>query len=247
MIVSPLVENGLGSQMNPIARLVGRASRRARAARAELFRRHFILDETTSVLDIGSENGANINAVLQGTPVRPENIYIADIDAKAVAEGRKRFGFNAVVIDETGPLPFPDQFFGIVYCSSVIEHVTVPKDEVWKIYNGKFFKERARRRQREFAAEIRRVGRQYFVQTPNIGFPIESHSWLPMVGYLPRAMQLPLLGLTNRVWVKRTAPDWCLFNRRELAQLFADAVILEEVSFGFTKSLMAVRSDKPLR
>lgn len=230
--------------MNPIARLVSRASARARAARAELFRRHFALDETTTLLDLGSENGANISAVLEGTPVRPQNVYIADIDAQAVAEGRRRYGFNPVVIGESGSLPFPDQFFGIVYCSSVIEHVTVPKDKVWSIRDGKAFKQLARSRQADFAAEIRRLGRQYFVQTPNIGFPLESHSWLPMIGYLPRGLQIPTLRATNLVWVKRTAPDWCLFNRQELAALFADAVILEEFSFGFSKSLMAVRSQK---
>jgi SAM-dependent methyltransferase len=228
--------------MNPIARWVHDASLRARAARAELFRRRFVIDANTTILDLGSETGANIHAVLQGTQARPQNVYIADIDARAVATGVERYGFNPVVIGESGSLPFPDQYFGIVYCSSVIEHVTVGKDQVWRIRDGRTFKSLARAHQRAFAAEIRRLGQQYFVQTPNIGFPIESHSWLPMMGYLPRRVQVPALGVTNRFWVKRTAPDWCLFNRRELAALFPEAEIVDEVSMGLTKSLMAVRS-----
>jgi len=228
--------------MNPITHWVQGASCRARAARAELFRRQFDLDENTCILDLGSETGANIHAVLQGTPVQPCKVYIADIDARAVARGQQCYGFNPVVIGESGSLPFPDQHFDIVYCSSVIEHVTVAKEQVWQLRDGRLFKSLAREHQRVFAAEIRRLGRQYFVQTPNVGFPIESHSWLPMMGYLPRSMQVPALGFTNRFWVKRTAPDWCLFNRHELAVLFPEALIVEETSFGFTKSLMAVRS-----
>jgi len=234
--------------MNPITRWVQGASARARAARADWFRRQFVLDEQTRILDLGSETGANIHAVLQGTPVRPQNVYIADIDARAVAAGMERYGFNPIVIGESGALPFPDQYFGIVYCSSVIEHVTVAKEQVWRIRDGKTFKSLAREHQRAFAMEIRRLGQQYFVQTPYIGFPIESHSWLPLMGYLPRRLQVPALRLTNRFWVKRTAPDWCLFNRRELAALFPDARIMDEVSMGLTKSLMAVRSlESPVR
>ncbi len=226
----------------PITGWVNAASARARAGRAALFRRQFVLDEKTTILDLGSETGANIRAVLQGTAVRPENVHIADIDARRVAEGQRRYGFTPVVIGETGTLPFPDQYFQIVYCSSVIEHVTVAKEQVWRLRNGKVFKRLAREHQRAFAAEIRRLGRQYFVQTPNIGFPIESHSWLPMIGYLPRSLQVPVLRVTNRLWVKRTAPDWCLFNRLELSELFPEARIVNEKSFGLTKSLMAVHS-----
>lgn len=232
--------------MNPVTRWVEGASARVRAVRAELFRHQFTLDENTTVLDLGSETGANIAAVLQGTAVRAQNVYIADIDARSVAAGQQRYGFNPVVIDETEALPFADQFFDIVYCSSVIEHVTVPKEQVWRIHSGRAFKLLARERQRLFAAEIRRLGRQYFVQTPNIGFPIESHSWMPLMGYLPRRVQVPALRVTNRIWVKRTAPDWCLFNRQELSEMFPDAAIVEELALGLTKSLMAVRSLNPL-
>ena len=90
-----------------------------------MFRDAFVLDENTKILDLGSESGSNIAAVIRGTGVRNENVYIADIQEDAVRKGGREFGFVPVVIDESEQLDFEDRFFDIVYCSSVIEHVTV--------------------------------------------------------------------------------------------------------------------------
>src|SRR5215471_9777279 len=116
-------------------------SRRARERRAALFRNRFALDEHTRILDLGAEGGVNIHAVLAGTRVRPENVYIADIHSQHVEEGARRYGYVPVLVSEGGPLPFPDQYFDIVFCSSVIEHVTLPKNRVWKEYSTRRFRE----------------------------------------------------------------------------------------------------------
>jgi SAM-dependent methyltransferase len=218
------------------------ASGNARRKRAKFFLSRYQITEATKILDLGSEDGSAIAGILKDTAARPENIYIADINAAAVAKGAAAFGFQPVTIDEDGRLPFPDGYFDIVFCSSVIEHVTVAKEEVWTLKSGSRFKSRAATRQKSFANEIRRVGKLYFVQTPYVYFPIESHSWLPFVGYLPRRLLLPLLKLTNLFWVKRTSPDWYLLNRSELSKLFPEAEIVKERAFGLTKSIMAVRN-----
>jgi len=217
-------------------------SRRAREHRAALFRGRFVLDENTRLLDIGAEGGTNIHRVLQGTRVRPENVYIADILPEHVEEGARRYGYVPVVISESGPLPFPDQYFDVVFCNSVIEHVTLPKSRVWKEFSTRRFREESLRRQRQFAAEVRRLGKQYFVQTPYRHFPIEAHSWLPFVAELPRWLLIPVLRLAHFVWVTRPVPDWYLLDRAELAGLFGEAKIEEEKFCGLTKSLMAVKS-----
>lgn len=227
---------------HPVARLALAVSRSARQKRAQMFRDAFALDENTRILDLGSENGHHIHAVLRGTGVRSKNVYIADINQDLVETGAKRFGFNPVFVNESGPLPFPDGFFDVVYCSSVIEHVTLPKERVWREYSGRKFRDAAKKRQKEFADEIRRLGRKYFVQTPYRHFPVESHSWLPGLGWLPRWLLLPALRFSNAVWVKKTNPDWYLMNRREMSELFPDAKILEEKSLGLTKSLIAVKA-----
>jgi SAM-dependent methyltransferase len=228
--------------MNLVVHLFTAFSTKARGKRAAFFRGCFELGDTTRVLDLGSQTGSGIHAVLRGTEVQPHNVYIADIDAALLEEGRARYGFTPVLVKESGPLPFPDGYFDVVFCNSVIEHVTLPKNEVWKERSGARFRAEARRRQKEFATEIRRLGRQYFVQTPYRHFPIEPHSWLPFAGWLPRWLLLPVLRLSHRVWVTKTNPDWYLMNRRELAELFAEARIVDEKCWGLTKSIMAVKS-----
>lgn len=216
-------------------------SAKARAKRAEWFRDTFAIGETTRILDLGSESGDNIHSVLAGMGYAAKNVFIADIDRDAVASGAERFGFNPVVLGESGELPFDDGFFDIVYCSSVLEHVTVPKEDVWKIRSGKEFNAAAEDAQRAFAAEIARIGRGYFVQTPARGFPIESHSWLPFAAQLPRPLQVSVFGLTNKFWIKKTIPDFRLLKMSEFADLFPGAEIRCERSGGLLKSMTAIR------
>jgi SAM-dependent methyltransferase len=201
----------------------------------------FALSSSSRVLDLGGGNGDHIHAVLAGSPVKPANTYVADIEEGAVNAAAARYRFIPVVIAETGRLPFADGFFDIVFCSSVIEHVTVPKDMMWTLTSGSRFRSMARRRQREFAAEIWRVGKGYFVQVPYRWFPIESHSLLPFFSYLPRRAQIPLLRVTNRFWIKATSPDFHLPSETELTSYFPQARILRERVFGLTKSLVAYK------
>ena len=224
-----------------ITNIILKLSKKAREKRALMFRSFVHFDSETRLLDVGSENGVNINFVLEGKTFRPDNIFIADIDRNAIEFGKANFGFQPVLLDESGKLPFEDKFFDIVYCSSVIEHVTVGKDEMWEITDGKRFRDLAFHRQKTFADEIRRVGKKYFVQTPNRNFIIESHSWLPFVGSFPRSIFVKVIKFSNRFWVKQTIPDYNLLDKTELQELFPDAEIVTEKKFGMIKSIIAVK------
>jgi len=228
--------------MNLVSKIINDLSKKAREKRAFIFRNNFLLDENTKILDLGSETGANIHSVLRGTSVKPENVYIADIDPLLIEKGKNEYHFVPVLINESEQLSFDGGFFDIVYCSSVIEHVTVPKDQVWSMYSGKEFKEKSLNRQKIFANEIQRLGKQYFVQTPYKHFPLESHSWLPLIAWLPRIILIPVLKVTNIFWLKRTNPDWNLLNKREMSSLFEDAEIIPEKVLGLIKSIMAIKS-----
>jgi SAM-dependent methyltransferase len=106
-----------------------------------------------------------------------------------------------VCADPADGLPFADREFDLAYCSSVIEHVPPLR--------------RAR-----FAAEVRRVARGWFVQTPALAFPIEPHSLLPFAHWLP-------VGLRRRYWRLGAAGGWeeiSLLRRRELEALFGGAL-----------------------
>jgi SAM-dependent methyltransferase len=223
--------------------LIKRAARtfsaRARSRRAALFHEEIRPRPGERILDLGSEDGAHIAAVLGNGGYE---VSIADIDADAVARGQAKYGFTPVVIGEDGRLPFPDGHFDVVFCSSVIEHATVDKAELRRFGSSRAFREAAFTRQRQLAEEIRRIGKRYFVQTPYRYFPIESHTWFPaIVVVLPRRLQFRFIDALNRFWPKKTAPDFHLLTRREMAELFPDAEILFERSAGLPKSLIAVR------
>ncbi len=224
-----------------LSKIVVRFSNKARMRRAVWFRELFSIGPETKILDLGSESGDAIRSVLGSAPFAPSNVYIADIDASAIASGKEKHGFVPVLLDENGTLPFDDAFFDIVYCSSVIEHVTVGKADAWEIRDGRRFRELADASQKKFADEIRRVAKGYFVQTPVRSFPIESHSWLPFIGQLPRSLLVPLLRLTNRFWIKQTLPDFSLLSPAETADLFPDAELKYERVFGLIKSVAAFR------
>jgi 2-polyprenyl-3-methyl-5-hydroxy-6-metoxy-1,4-benzoquinol methylase len=168
-------------------------------------------------------------------------IVVADIDENALAEARTRYGFKTIKLSQQGALPFDDEEWDMIFCNSVIEHVTIPKDGVWNMVEDDAFCSFAREQQAAFAAEIMRTTRNYFVQTPCRMFPIESHAWLPFVQYLPRRLLIPLLGNTNRWWLKRTQPDWCLMSKEEISSMFTDAEVIIERVFGLPRSLIAFR------
>lgn len=221
-----------------IRQLFKRYSRRSRENRGKVFMQYLQPTVEDRILDLGGGNGRHLAGIL---PYR-ENVHIADISKTALAYAEKTFGFKSIWIDQTAGLPFPDHYFDIVFCSSVIEHVTVDKSRLRDIQAITNFTDEAYKRQQEFAAEIRRIGKRYFVQTPNKYFPIESHTWLPgIIVFLPRLWQIKLIDFMNKWWPKRTSPDWNLLTQEQMQKLFPDAEIVLEKSFGFTKSIIAIK------
>jgi hypothetical protein len=222
-----------------IRRTAAAYSARQRERRRAVFLARLRPRRTDRILDLGSEDGSHIAHILGPG----YDVSIADIDPDALEQGRRRYGFTPVVIPEDGTLPFADGSFDIVFCSSVLEHATVDKAELVRYRSTREFKRAAWLRQQRLANEIRRIGSRYYVQTPYRYFPVESHTWLPVVVVLlPRALQIRLIERFNRFWPKKTLPDFHLLTRREMRRLFPDAEIICERSFGLIKSLAAVRT-----
>ena len=126
---------------------------------------------------------------------------------------------EAWVIGDGRRLPFRDGSFDLVYSNAVIEHVGDLSS------------------QRRFAEECRRVGRGYYVQTPNRRFPVEVHLMLPFIHWLPRRLQAWLLR-RRRGWFLR---EISLLDGNAMRALFPDAEIWHERVLGMSKSLIAVR------
>jgi len=218
-------------------------SRHARIKRRKIFVKHFgeIINQNTKILDLGSDDGSHINLLLNGLSINAQNIFIADIDEKKLNEGKRKFGYQTILIEESGLVPYADKYFDIVFSSSVIEHVTVPKNKLFIINNTKEFKNKAIIRQEDFANEIRRISKNYFIQTPYKYFFIESHTWLPIIVYfLPRKYFLSMIKTLNKFWIKKTSPDFNLLSIKNVQRLFPEAEIIYELFILVPKSLMAI-------
>jgi hypothetical protein len=210
----------------------------ARRKRAKLFNRLFHITEETKILDLGGGDGNLIKITVPFI----KNICIADINEKDL-EKAKQLGFKTLKLDETGIIPCLINEYDIIFSNSVIEHVTVNKEEIYKYRTNKHFRKAAFERQKLFANEIRLKCSKYYVQTPYKYFLFESHSWLPgLIVILPRMLQFKVLHITNKFWPKKTEPDWHLLTISDMKELFPDAEIIKEKSFFFTKSLIAVKN-----
>lgn len=141
--------------------------------------------------------------------------------------------FVSVIGDARDMSRFDNHEFDIVFSNSVIEHLGNLAD------------------QRRMVTEIQRVGKEFFVQTPNRFFPIEPHFLFPFFQFLPTTLQVYLLRRFNIGWSSRSPDEESarkrltairLLTRRELQELFPGASIHRERFFGLTKSLIAVSS-----
>ena len=212
-------------------------SLKARRKRAKILTSYFDINEKTKILDLGGGDGSLLATTLNVKP----NVCIADIDTELLETAQNKYGFDVMELDESGKIPCVKNEFDIIFCNSVIEHVTVDKKDIYNIKSGSYFKKVAFERQRVFANEIRSKCDKYYVQTPYKYFPIESHSWLPCVFILvPRPIQIRVIKFFNKFWAKKTWPDFNLLTVKEMKTLFPEAKIVKEKSFLFTKSLIAI-------
>ena len=138
--------------------------------------------------------------------------------------------FTNLIGDGCAMPQFQNQQFDIVFSNSVIEHVGD-----WA-------------RQQAFAQEVRRVGRCYFVQTPNHYFPIEPHFFFPGFQFLPVRARVWLvqhfaLGwfprLPNEAAARREVEQIQLLSTAKVRNLFPEAQIHAERFMGMTVGIVA--------
>jgi hypothetical protein len=225
---------------NLIRRAAVRSSAACRARRARLFVERLQPTADDRILDLGGGRGGHIAEVV---PHR-RNVTIADLDADALRAAAQTYGFGTLHLDGSAIFPVADGAYDVVFCSSVIEHVTGPKEIVYNLEDAGEFAVSAKASQANFAAELRRIAKRYYVQTPYKYFPIEQHSFLPFfVVLLPRRWQVRLMRfLYAHRWLKPVYPDFRLLTIREMRALFPDAEIVLERYCGLVKSIVAIKA-----
>jgi SAM-dependent methyltransferase len=196
-------------------RLADAISLRSRERKLRLFLEELRPTPETTVLDVGAdelgfgEDGGcgTLNFFEERYPW-PERITALGLHD---GEGfRARYPGIRYVQGDACALPFEDGAFDIVFSNAVIEHVG------------------GRERQRALVNEAIRVGRRLFITTPNRRFPVEVHTRLPLVHWLPDS----LAHRAYRAVGKDFATDVDLLSRRSLASLFPGRVRV--ISLGLT-------------
>jgi SAM-dependent methyltransferase len=165
-------------------------SRRAGEARARRHARFFPLTGVTATSRVVDVGCGGV-----GLRALEPDLDITGVDV----DPRPGYPGPFVQADAAAKLPFEDDAFDLAYSNSVVEHIDPGR--------------RAR-----FAAELRRVARGWYVQTPAIGFPLDPHSLLPFAHWLPVPLRRPY-------WRLGAGGEWediHLLRRSEMASLFGD-------------------------
>lgn len=187
--------------------LVRRILRRGQAALYRRYEDHFPPDPTHRVLDLGV-NGAVVDrrdCFFEDRYPYPERVVAAGL------EPPQRFSelfpdIEYVQVHRGEPYPFGDQSFDIVFCNAVVEHVG------------------DRATQKDFLAEVFRIGRAGFVTTPNRWFPVEVHTILPFVHWLPTRIYRRIFRLLGfRFFADEKNLN--LLDRSALVKLIPDHVV----------------------
>ena len=157
------------------------------------------------------------------------NIHITLLNLEK--EPTKYNNFISIIGDACNMSDFNDKSFEIIHSNSVLEHVGSFNDQM------------------KMAAEVKRVGRSYFLQTPNYYFPIEPHFYIIGFQFMPVKMR----AFIHSHWIKKTheykksipaVKSIRLLKKKELKQLFPNASIYREKIFGFTKSFIVYENFK---
>ncbi len=181
-------------------------------------------DRPLKILDIG---GTQIFWEMMGFLSKTEDIEIWILNLEV--EQSKHKNLKMIVGDARDIAEFKDKEFDIVFSNSVIEHLTTVAD------------------QHRMANEVKRLGKKYYIQTPNKYFPIEPHFLFPFFQFLPLSIQLLLVthfkaargkNIKNRQIAKERITGIRLLTRGEIKELFPEANISKEKLLGLTKSFI---------
>lgn len=183
-------------------------------------------EQRIEILDLGGTQ--KFWKIFQTPITLRANITLVNLTLENTTESN----FRSLVGDARCLPQFADKQFDIVFSNSVIEHV------------GNF------EEQNRMANEIKRIGKYYFIQTPNRNFPIEPHFLLPFFQFLPIRLQIFLvihwsIGQYPKATTEKNALKiinsvnlLCVY---QIKMLFNESCFYYERILGLTKSIIVFK------
>jgi hypothetical protein len=148
-----------------------------------------------------------------------------------VAEEQRHANIRPLTGDAMNLAEFADRSMDMVFSNSVIEHLFTFEN------------------QRRMASEVQRVGKAFWIQTPNFWFPMEPHFHFIGWQWLPATLRTSILQRRTCGWrgpcpdpigARRLVEEVRLLTRGEMRALFPGATLIAERFGGFVKSWTAV-------
>ena len=171
-------------------RLTDAISLRSRRRKFALFMETMAPTAETTVLDVGADDSAfGEQRAAAGRSTSSRSSTRGRSGSRRSGCTKERGSGRAIpnaryVQGDALELPFADGEFDVVFSNAVIEHVG------------------GREQQRRFVEESLRVARRAFITTPNRWFPVEVHTRLPLVHWLPDPVAHRAYDLVRKPWAK---------------------------------------------
>jgi SAM-dependent methyltransferase len=180
---------------------------------------------TTSVLDVGvtSDIRQQESNFFERFYPHPTQITAVGTEDGSHLTGQY-LGLRYQSVEPGNSLPFSTNQFDIVFSNAVLEHTGCQSSQA------------------AFLKEVCRVGKRFFVTTPNRWFPVEHHTGLPFLHFLPCAGYRAILAKTSyRYWADEAHLN--MLSGDELRRMLPAGVRgqVESVRlFGFPSNLIAL-------
>lgn len=182
------------------------------------------------ILDVGAEINPAGDGSLQLIDSYPwkSNLSAINLSEAHINKIKEVYPEIDARIGNACNLPYPDKSFDVVYSNAVIEHV------------GSF------EHQKQMASEIMRVGKSWFVTTPNRWYPFEFHmrlpfvTWLPLHGYRVIGKLISYNHVAKKYQFGLDRNELCLVTQRELEYLFPGSRIIKSRITFMAETLIVV-------
>lgn len=185
-------------------------------------------EETIMDIGVSSISGRGTNYLELWYPYPERITALANEDEKLYEDFKKRFPSVNLVSGDGRDLRFSNNEFDIVFSNAVIEHVGENEN------------------QKRFVHELIKVGKRVFITTPNYWFPLESHTLIPFVHWLPEKIKCKIYKIMGRESFA-SKNNLNLMTMSQFLQCFPKDVIVKiykQRIFGITASLIAVAEKK---